>query len=58
MFKKFNMNDCKLANTPTQIGYKLVKDDDSLSINQTSYFKNLIQGKYAPGKETSLMSLL
>ena len=31
------MTNCKLVSTPMEIGYKLVKDDNWPSINQTSY---------------------
>ena len=37
MLRKFNMTDCKPVSTSMEIGSKLVKDDDSPSVNQTSY---------------------
>ena len=37
MLRKFNMIDCKPVSTPMETSCKLVKDDDSPSVNQTLY---------------------
>jgi hypothetical protein len=37
MLKRFGMEDCKLVTTPMQTSFKLIKDDDSNSIDQRQY---------------------
>ena len=37
MLRKFNMAECKLVSIPMETGCKLIKNDDSPSINQTLY---------------------
>ena len=37
MLRKFNMVDCKPVNIPMETGCKVLKKDDSPSINQTVY---------------------
>ena len=37
MLRKFNMAECKPVSTPMETGCKLMKNDDSPSINQTLY---------------------
>lgn len=37
MLKKYHMTNCKPVSTPMEIGCKLIKEDDSPSVNQTLY---------------------
>ena len=37
MLQNFNMVDCKPIRTPRETGCKLMKNDESTSINQTIY---------------------